>query len=66
MTETQKDYERIQHDTWYAKSVGCPAQSIYYRYDRVSDKYYAVGKECLTTGKQCAYEQCVFAHWGMV
>ncbi len=66
MTEQQKDFERVQKDSWFAKSVGCPGQSKIRRFNRDTIEYVIVRQECSLTGGICEFEKCVFAHWGLV
>ena len=51
MTETSKDFKRIEAEKWEEKADGCPARKVDF------------GKHCPLTSKLCSYQHCLFVHW---
>lgn len=53
MSETEKEYQRIEFDKWFIKSKRCPA-----RIDNLWCTY-----KCSITQKDCYVETCFAKYW---
>jgi len=50
MTETMKDYQRIEHFQWELKARRCPC-------------YNHNNAVCFLVGKTCEFQVCPFQYW---